>query len=271
MATSKSKSSLPKIIIGSVIVLGIVWYMTGSDSGAAATTATTTKKKSTTTGNSIYQKSDYLVTYAPITGRMQDKFVPLVYKVGAEHGPNQPIDRSKLTIPTGLTGGEANWAFTGTVSVDGKWSALVENATSAQSSYIKPGDKWKTSTVQSVTENLLILRDLSGTPNKVPMQADIVASIAKQQADLAELRGNAANTMARNQYIGNAPYNPMMGIIGDPSMQVDGSVAVAAGGNGNGNGGGGNGYGGGGGGRNRGGGGRRGGRGGGGNGGGFGG
>jgi hypothetical protein len=231
MAQPKPKSSLPKIIVGSVVLLGIVWYMTGSnDTSTKSTTASTDKKKSTTNANSLYTKLDYEITYDhPVGDSLQDKFIPLVYKATGTTGTSGTIDHSKLTIPTNLTGGESNWAFTGTVNVDGKWSALVENGTSAQSAYIKPGDKWKTSTVDKVTENLLILRDLSGALAEVPMQADVQALIAKQQADLADLRVNAGGNQ-RNPNMPYAPYNPLMGPIGDATLQQDGTAAAAVGG-----------------------------------------
>src|ERR1019366_1465083 len=152
------KSGINWKLYGGILVVGLIAYFMTSSSPPAATSAAAAKKKPVATaGQTLIQPIDHNVTSASfdlVSGTIKDTFVPIVYH--SQLGSGQPpikIPPSELTIPVNFTGGEANWAFTGVVGVDGKSSALVENGTSGQSAYIHAGERWKTSTVQSISED----------------------------------------------------------------------------------------------------------------------
>lgn len=231
-------------LYGGILAVGLIAYFTiGSSPAPPATQAATKKKPAATPGVTQLQPIDFNATptmFKPVMFDIQDKFTPLVYRMQPVGSPDI-IRPNELTIPGNFTGAETNWAFTGVVDVDGKRSALVENGTSGQSEYLHPGEKWKTSSVKDITENVLILRDVSGAQKNIRMQADVQAAIAKQQADLAELKVNAS--ASKTVTAPNAPLDPgLVGAIGtDTTVQADGSSGQsyqqAAGGRGRGGGG----------------------------------
>lgn len=225
MAKSK-KSGVNWKLYGMIAVVGaIVYFALGSSPPPPASKPHTKAKTAATASQDALSPIDYTVThdsFQPVMFGIKDTFVPLVYRSNGNRPADQVVT-SDLTIPVNFTGGEANWAFDAAPSVNGKISALVENQSSGQSEYLQVGQKWKTSTVKQITESLLILRDVSGQEKKIQMQADVQAQIAKQQADLAELRASAtAGLRAANSP--NAPLSPgLAGPIGagDTSVQAD--------------------------------------------------
>ncbi|MHB8637290.1 MAG: hypothetical protein ACYC96_12545 [Fimbriimonadaceae bacterium] len=233
MAQGKSNNNLIKIVGLGVTVGGLAMYLTNGDNTVKPLTKPPASKSSAVKNGLTYLTSaDYTYTpqsFAPVDGRVQDRFVPLVYKAGPATLNGPAISTNELTIPGNFTGGEPNWAFTGVVDVNGKRSALVENDTSGQSEYVHQGQKWKSSRVAGITENLLILRDVSGAQKKVQMQADVQAEIAKEQADLAELKVNAVATTP-TVVAPTAPLDPgLVGAIGSgTTVQADPNAAPVA-------------------------------------------
>lgn len=233
MATTKKSGINWKLYGGIAALGGIAYYMTGGSTPPPTTAPAAKKKAPQVAGVTELLPIDYNSTpnmFQPIGLGIKDTFTPLVYRQERKKDPTV-LNQSDLSIPGNFTGGETNWAFDGVTTVDGKRSALVENSTSGQSEYLRPGEKWKSSTVKDITENVLILRDVSGAEKGIRMQADIQADIAKQQADLAELKASA--TAGRMVNSPNGPLNPgLSGPIGygmdTTTIQPD-ATATAAG------------------------------------------
>ena len=234
MAATKSTSINWKLYGGIAVVGVIVYFVMGSDSPTpTAQKPPPAARGVKQAGQSILVKEDYDAHFQPVMFTVADKFVPLVFKGPSDSLLKGGVSPTELTIPTNFTGGEPNWAFTGVVEVDGKKSALVENGTNGGSIYLKPGQKWKTSTVKQITEqdkfgapeSVLILRDVSGVEKPIQMQADVQAQMAKFTADQNELKPGAPGPV-RNAP--NAPLNPTMfgAIGGDVTIQNDASTTV---------------------------------------------
>jgi hypothetical protein len=82
----------------------------------------------------------------------------------------------KMKLPASIAGGEADWAYTGMVEIDGVKLALLENGTTHQGGYVREGEVWKKSRIVRITMASLEIEGPDGTaetvfrynPNKTP-------------------------------------------------------------------------------------------------------
>ncbi len=96
----------------------------------------------------------------------RDPFAPLAR---ADHAPIlAPKEREDLVqIPSSLAGGEGGWAYTGMAEVDGVRMALLENAGTSQSGYVREGEEWKGTRVAGITMACIVLADAKGLTQSV--------------------------------------------------------------------------------------------------------
>lgn len=81
-----------------------------------------------------------------------------------------------MKLPATLTDGEADWAYTGMVEVDGRRLALLENPSTHQGGYVREGETWKKARIVSITMPSIVLAGPDGeettvfrfNPNKTP-------------------------------------------------------------------------------------------------------
>ena len=72
-----------------------------------------------------------------------------------------------MKVPSLLADGEADWAYTGMVEIDGVRLALLENATTHQGGYVRVGESWKKSRIVSVTMACLVVEGPDGKQTSV--------------------------------------------------------------------------------------------------------
>ena len=72
-----------------------------------------------------------------------------------------------MKVPPNLAGGEADWAYTGMVEINGVRMALLENGSSHQGGYVKEGDMWKKSRIIKITSPSIDVVGPDGTEETV--------------------------------------------------------------------------------------------------------
>lgn len=161
MANQSTLFKKPIFWIG-VVGLGIAAFVLTEPEETRSTGATkkVTKKKSVTKkSETVFTEEDAKAEFKPVNDQARNAFVPIV----ARHTGIGSGDGLANAIPTEMTGGEANWVYTGTAETDGVRVALIENRTSGDAVFLKRGERWKSAYVISISEYSVILRGPSGT------------------------------------------------------------------------------------------------------------
>jgi len=99
------------------------------------------------------------------------------------------VARHVVTISTAIDP-LASYAYTGTVTVDGVVSALLEHRTTHQSWYVRPGDAWETYRVLDVNNHEVTI-DVNGARHTLPKsnEVNVVPMIADARQDGSAFEG----------------------------------------------------------------------------------
>jgi len=192
------------------VMLAYKQFAGGSDEPAASTKRKAPAKIAS--ASDLYTKEDFEATPASFEVYKEpakNAFLPLVHGATV-HGPQGGLTSE-------ITGGEANWFYTGNIEVDGRAQALLENTVSGESVYLSRGDKFKhNATVVDIT------------PDQVVFSAPTGRVVAKLN-DPTELK-RAAGVGASG---GIAPMNPANGLVGPigggPMAGLPGAINPATG------------------------------------------
>lgn len=161
--TQPNKGALKKYgIIGGVLVLVAVFFPGGSEpvkkggkgSFQFAGGASTSKKKT-----DIFEKEDYTAKFGSIDSETKNAFKPLLAKKDNESNA-KPVATNG--IPATFAGGDANWVYTGNMTVDGTPNALLENTQSSEGVFLRPGEKWKNMQLKEVRSDSIVLEGPNG-------------------------------------------------------------------------------------------------------------
>lgn len=160
--TQPNNGSLKKLgIAGGVLVLVAVFFPGGSEpvkkggkgSFQFAGGGSSSKKKT-----ELFQPEDYTAKFASIDTATTNAFRPLLSKKDAENQKPAPPN----FIPASFAGGDANWVYTGNMTVDGVPNALLENTKSNEGVFLRPGEKWKTMQLKEVRSDSIVLEGPNG-------------------------------------------------------------------------------------------------------------
>lgn len=206
------------ILCALIATVGVAYYLNmGTPSKAAAAKP---KKKTTASSNSLYTDEDYKAHFAMLTTPVKNVFKPLVVSGG---GVNGAID-TKTGIPTYLTGGEADWTFTGTAEDGTTVMALVENRARGTSDFLKVGQAWKTSKVTGIDSDHLMLQGPDGDVKTILVEAEAQDRIAQAQANVSASNPVAPVAPPISGPIGGAPggrpNGPNVGAAGIDSSSL---------------------------------------------------
>lgn len=228
MASSKEKTpavSKP-VLYGSalLLVVGLAFYLNGNDV-ATPGVKKAAKKTAKKSGDSLFTDEDYKVHFDTLKTPVKNVFTPLV----ASYNPGGGIGiDAKSGIPTYLTGGEADWIFTGTAEDGNVTMALVENKSRGDSDFLKVGQIWKTSTVAGIQGDHLLLRGPDGEVKSILMDADLQDMIAQAQANRAVSPAGGTTTSATTVAPVTPPISGPIGAasLGDASAVDSNSLSV---------------------------------------------
>ncbi len=232
MAKSNSKqqsSQLKKLLFvgAGLAIIVLVAFPSGSSipSGPGkkivpfSGSSTSSKSK-----QSLYTKEDSEAKFESIPASIKNGFVPLVTK-----GDGAVV--SKNEIPMGFTGGEGTWTYTGNMVVDGTPNALLENASTGDGVFLRPGQKWKSLRLVAVKEDSIEVEGPNGARKTVYFDDKSISMSAPsstlQPLPPASIQGNlpnGANPMLnqpggnprrqRGQQANQANMDAMVGPIG---------------------------------------------------------
>ncbi len=191
----QQSSQLKKLLfmgVGLVIIV-LVAFPSGSSSQSApvkrinplAGTSNAKKVK-----ESLYTEADNTAKFESIGASIKNGFVPLVTK-----GDGAVV--SKNEIPLGFTGGEGTWIYTGNMVVDGTPNALLENASTGDGVFLRPGQSWKSLRLIAVKEDSIEVEGPNGARKTVYFD-DKSISMAAPSTNLqplppAAIQGNLPN------------------------------------------------------------------------------
>ena len=159
---------------------------------ARSRTSTTTKT------NSLFTEEDYEAKFASFKKAPRDAFRPLVEKKNTNARTAAALGAGVL--PGDLTGGEANWVYTGYASLNGVRQGLLENSSSGESVFLVVWQRWRALTVQTIGAEEMIVTGPTGTAVTIPI------------GDTATEQTPTPGVVAPNG--GTAPLNPAGALAG---------------------------------------------------------
>ncbi len=160
----KSKTTFlqkPIFLVGVALVFVMAFVLTQPDAAKVVSSKSKpmAKKKTSLKSEVVFTKEDELANFKPVNSSAKNSFVPVV----ARHSGVGSADGLANAIPVDMTGGEANWVYTGTADTDGVRVALIENRSTGDAVFLKRGERWKSAIVLSISEYSVILKGPGGT------------------------------------------------------------------------------------------------------------
>lgn len=203
----KQSSQLKKLLLlgAGLVVIVLVAF----PSGAPATKTSTTGPKlnlSSGPGKSSTKKVDPYHT--PADDRAQEeKFerIGATIKNGFVPGIGKGDGNLEAgTIPGSFTGGEGSWTYTGNMVVDGTPNALLENGTTGDGVFLRPGQTWKNCRLVAVKEDSIELEGPNGLRKTVFFNDKslnaVSPSTSLQPLPPAAIQGNIPNNGMNPQF-----------------------------------------------------------------------
>lgn len=161
-----AKLSRP-VMYGGLLVLVVAAYafVQGGDAPSKGGFKGTSAKSSSKSKDIDLTKEDYSAKFAEPHVQVRNVFMPLVMRAGGKGGPGGI--GGPVNIPSELTLGEQNWAYTGMAEVNSIPQALVENTVTGDGVFLKQGERWKDATVFQITPDVLTLIAADGVRYEV--------------------------------------------------------------------------------------------------------
>jgi len=188
-----------------ILVLGVAGFILTAPPEVEPRSSTRKKpvaKKETAV--ETFTKEDYDAKFERLNEPVKNSFKPLIVRSSGSNAqgalrPNQ--------VPVLFTDGEGTWFYTGTAVIDQVPTALVENQTTGEATFLKVGQRWKRSTVTRITPTTLSLAGPNGNVLTLELLADPVIS--------DDFTGMTVE-----------PLNPLSGPIGNrpPALRAEGNT-----------------------------------------------
>jgi hypothetical protein len=148
------------LFLGAVLFIFSYFYFEEPTAPARRSRVAARPTEAKQTGD--FRPEDYKARFALLNEPAKNAFRPLVVRSNearAAAGGGTPVLRIPSNeVPASMAGGDANWIYTGVATIDGVPNALLENSSSGDGVFLKPGDRWKGSTVLTVTTNSIVLQ-----------------------------------------------------------------------------------------------------------------
>lgn len=160
----------PVLVVVSLAVAYGIYDGFKPSASSGATTKTRSRRsssKSTTAANSQYTKDDYEAKFAVYSKPARNVFSPLVKKTTQDARAMAAVGAGVL--PAFLTGGEANWTYSGYAAVNGVRQGLLENTSSFESVFLVEGQKWRSLTVRKISSEQMVVAGPSGADITIPI------------------------------------------------------------------------------------------------------
>jgi hypothetical protein len=238
----QQSSQLKKLLLigGGLVVIVIVAFPSGGPDPTTVKKVNPVVQTSSTKKQqeSLYTEEDKNIKFASVNGTIKNGFVPLVTK-----------GQGKKALAGGIDGvytnGEGSWTYTGNMVVNGVPNALLENGSSGDGVFLRPGQHWKSMRLIAVKEDSIEIEGPNGARKTVYFADKNVSMVANSASSSnltplppASIQGNlpsGANPQLsqpngnprrqRGQQANQADTNAMIGPIGaqsDLTSSLDG-------------------------------------------------
>jgi len=193
-----AKKTSPLVWVGLLVTCVAVYMAVGGDEAPAPTTEKRQRPKPTSSKKDDYQPQDYVAKFDRLNLKSSDAFVPLVVrKDGKSSVPT--IDGG---IPSAFADGDGNWQYKGFATIDGTSSGLLENQNTGEGVFVKPGERWKSSRVLTITKDSIVMQGVTGAARTIPIVSEDSTS---------------GTSMASTALTPLPVPSPLTGNIGDPA------------------------------------------------------
>lgn len=194
MSKPKKSSNVLYIALGLTVVVAAVLNMGGDPPKKTTTKAPITQStgKLVSTGvksDVLIQDEDSTKTFPVFKDKLKPSFKPLVLRSNVDVSTSGPSNQ----IPASFAGGESNWIYTGSATMDGRIQGLLENTSSGEGVFLSPGQHWKSLVCTAIREDGLVVTGPDGDTRTIalltePKDSDSVASVSP--VNPAALSGN---------------------------------------------------------------------------------
>lgn len=211
MAEKSQQSSLKKLLIIGVPVIAILAFMPSGNAnkgevskGAGLLGKVGAAKPTKKSVNDLITDADIKAKpedFEKVPASLKNSFIP-----GVTKGSAVPV--AKNILRPEFTGGEAAWTYTGNMTVDGVPNALLENTSSGQGVFLRPGQRWKTLRLVSVHEDHIVVEGSNGQTQQVYFEdLTAVAEAPLSPLPVAVPAGQQGGTQPNNNGQGNGRRN----------------------------------------------------------------
>ena len=78
-----------------------------------------------------------------------------------------------------MTGGEANWRYTGTAQINGVREALLENSSTGESVFLRVGQSWKQAVLKKIENEAVVMTGPGGFTQRLQLGEQEPAKLAR--------------------------------------------------------------------------------------------
>lgn len=103
--------------------------------------------------NAQFTKEDYDRRFDSYDAELRNAFKPGIVRLGGDSLLAQRLDG----LPTALTGGDPNWRYTGTATIDGVRVALIENSVTSEGVFLHEGESWKQAVLTKIDDEAIVM------------------------------------------------------------------------------------------------------------------
>jgi hypothetical protein len=164
MATANKSPMVSKPVVitfGLSVVIYVVYLVAGPQAPVSTPGHRVATAKTAAVDETGITPEDLKAHFPRVTAGARDPFEP----------------RTTDTSDASSVGTRGQWALTGIDSINGVTSALVENGTTGDSAFLRPGDHWHGLTVVSIAPEAVVFENELGQQTKLafPIMADTAA------------------------------------------------------------------------------------------------
>ena len=195
---ANQKKTSPVVWAGLLAVCAAVYYSMDGDS---ASNAATLKRKlpAPSTKKDDFMPVDYTAKFDTFDAKASgNAFNPLVVR---SQGKNT-VPTIDGAIPAAFADGDGNWQYKGFATVNNVSSGLLENQNTGEGVFVKPGERWKSCRVLTITRDSIVMQGTSGAARTIP--------IVSEDEPVSRMAGTSLTPLP-------VP-NPITGAITDPSQ-----------------------------------------------------
>jgi len=153
--------------------------------------------------NTQFTEEDYQRRFEPYKAELKNAFKPVVARLSG----NDALLAQRLDgLPTAFTGGDPNWRYTGTATIDGLRVALVENSVTGEGVFLHEGESWKQAILTKIEDEAIVMVGPGGgvrrirlgepdiDPDPVPM-TNAAAPVAPMRVGGNNVAGPIGNSL----------------------------------------------------------------------------